>query len=121
MDVKYGCRTNICHSNLDGLSETEVRFDIVHAARICMFLYRVSGCRGGVLDEFARHRCRPHLEYFVSHSDFARLSRFFQIPHRLPRRLFSVLSMGLVNMVSMGILYFGCYEWLRHKVRRVSQ
>lgn len=33
----------------------------------------------------------------------------------------SVLSMGLVNMVSMGILYFGCYEWLRHKVRRVSQ
>lgn len=88
VDVKHNCRTNICHSDLDGLSKTEVRFDIVHTARICMFLYRISGCRGGALDEFARHRCRPHLEYFVSNSDFARLSRFFQISHCLPRRLF---------------------------------
>lgn len=88
MDVKHSCRTNICHSDLDGLSKTDVRFDIVHAARICMFLYRVSGCRGGVFDEFARDRCRPHLEYFISMSDVARLSRLFQISHRLPRCLF---------------------------------
>ena len=33
----------------------------------------------------------------------------------------SVLLMGLVNMVSMGILYFGCYEWLRHKGRIEAQ
>lgn len=33
----------------------------------------------------------------------------------------SVLYLALVSMVSMGMLNFGCYEWLRHNVRMPSK